>query len=187
MEKFTKIKKQISKKDEDKVLYQDDHISIINYDDWSVVKQKDGVICIPYLIETNQIVIRQEYIPSYKYADGQDFHLALVGGGIEQGETKEAALLRELQEEAGIVLRDNFNIEFMKPLFIGKHSSCKYYPCILTLTENDYHEVVVKGDGSRVENMAHVAKVDIKYINSLNASDLVTEYMLEIFKRYINL
>ena len=75
----------------------------------------------------------------------------------------------------------------MKPLFIGKHSSCKYYPCILTLTENDYHEVVVKGDGSRVENMAHVAKVDIKYINSLNASDLVTEYMLEIFKRYINL
>ena len=187
MEKFSKLKNGKTKKDEEKVLYQDEHISVIDVDDWRIVREKDGIICIPYLIETNQIVIRQEYIPSYKYADGQEYHLALVAGGIEQGETPEEALLRELQEEAGIVLRDNFKVEFMKPLFISKHASSKFYPCILTLTENDYHEVPVKGDGSKFEAMASVAKVDIKYINSLNTSDIPTDYMLEKFKRYINL
>jgi NUDIX domain len=187
MELFSKLKKEETKKDNEKVLYQDEHLSLIDYEDWVVLKEKDGVICIPYLIETNQIIVRQEYIPSYKYADGQEYHLALVGGGIEQGESPEMALLRELQEEAGLVLRDNFKIEFMKPLFVSKHASSKWYPCILTLTENDYHEIMIKGDGSKFESMAQVAKVDVKYLKSLNASDVITEYMLEMFKRYVNL
>lgn len=187
MEKFSKIKSDTSNSDKEKVLYKDEYISLINYDDWVVLKEKDGIVCIPYLIETNQIIVRQEYIPSYKYADGQEYHLALVGGGIEQGETPETALLRELQEEAGLVLRDNFKIEFMKPLFVSKHASSKWHPCILTLTENDYHEIMVKGDGSKFEDMAKVAKIDIKYLNSLNTSDVITDYMLEKFKKYINL
>jgi len=186
MEKFSKIK--VDKPTEgDKVVYKDDYMSIINFDDWNILKEKDGVICIPYLIESNQIVIRQEYIPSYKYADGQENHLSLVGGGIEAGETPESALLRELQEEAGIVLRDNFRVEFDKPLYIGKHSCGKFYSCILPLNENDYHEIVIKGDGSKFENMATTAKINVKYLSSLNASDVTTEYMLEKLKRYLNI
>jgi len=187
MEQFSKLKPGKLTSEEDKVIFKDGHMSIIKYDGWNILKEKDGIICIPYLIELNQIIIRQEYIPSYKYADGQDYHLALVGGGIEPGESPEEALLRELQEEGGIVLRDNFHIEFEKPLFVGKSTSNKYYPCILPLTENDYHEVMVKGDGSRYEQMSQTAKIDIKYLNSLNASDVITEYMLDKFKKYLNL
>ena len=187
MEQFSKLKLGKLTSEEDKVIFKDGHMSIIKYDGWNILKEKDGIICIPYLIELNQIIIRQEYIPSYKYADGQDYHLALVGGGIEPGESPEEALLRELQEEGGIVLRDNFQIEFDKPLFVGKSTSNKYYPCILPLTENDYHEVVVKGDGSRYEQMSQTAKIDIKYLNSLNASDLITQYMIDKFKKYLNL
>lgn len=186
MEKFSKMKVDKSPQ-EDKIVYKDDHLSIINFDDWNILKEKDGVICIPYLIESNQIVIRQEYIPSYKYADGQENHLALVGGGIEAGETPEVALLRELQEEAGIVLRQDFRIEFDKPLYIGKHSCGKFYSLILPLNESDYHEIVIKGDGSRFEDMATTAKINVKYLNSLNTSDVITEYMLEKLKRYLNI
>lgn len=188
MDKFSKLtpgKEQTEEKDD--ILYQDDHLKVINHDDdWKILKSKDGVIVIPYLIELNQIVIRQEHIPSYKYADGQDFHLALIGGGIEEGESPEEALLRELQEEGGIVLRDNFKIEFEKPLYIAKYSCDKFYPCILPLNEADYHEIMVKGDGSKYEDMSQTGKIDIKYLSSLNASDVITEYMLEKFKRYLN-
>ena len=188
MDKFSKLdRKKEPSKEEDKVLFQNDFMKVLDYEDYTVVSEKDGVICIPYLIESNQIVVREEYIPSYKYATGQEYHLALIGGGIEMGETPEEALLRELQEEGGIVLRDNFKIEFDKPLFIGKYSSTRYFPCILTLTENDYHEVVIKGDGTKFEDMSKTGKIDVKYINSLNSSDVITELMLEKLKRHLNL
>jgi 8-oxo-dGTP pyrophosphatase MutT (NUDIX family) len=188
MQRFSTIRPEEEKKfKKEDVLYKDDHIKISKYEDWSIISEKDAVICIPYLVELNKFIIRQEYIPSFKSVDGQELHLACVGGSIEQGETPEVALLRELQEEAGIVLRDNFKLEFDKPLYTSKANTNKYHFCILPLNENDYHEVVIKGDGSRAEGLSQTAKIDVKYLTSLNTSDIVTEYMLLKFKNYLNL
>jgi 8-oxo-dGTP pyrophosphatase MutT (NUDIX family) len=168
-----------------KTLFKDPHLTVVNYENISIITDRDVVVCIPYLIQQNKIIVRQEYVPAYKYADGQDLHICLVGGGIEKGETPEEALLRELQEEAGIVVRPNFKIEMEKPLFMFKGSSCKYFMSILTLTENDYHEIAV--DKSKEHRLDTAAKIDVKYVNSLNVSDVVTELMLEKFKKYANL
>ena len=75
----------------------------------------------------------------------------------------------------------------MKPLFVSKGSTNKYYPYIIPLNEKDYHEVVAKGDGSKEEAMSKSVKVDAKYINSVNSSDLITDYMLMKLKEYLNL
>lgn len=188
MEKFTNLKPEEENQfKKDDVLYSDDYIKILKYEDWSIIDQPDGVICIPYLIELNKFIIRQEYIPPFKYTDGQELHIACVGGSVEQGETPEISLIRELQEEAGIVLRDNYQFEFDKPLFTGKSHTNKYHMVILPLTENDYHEISIKGDGTRAESLSQTAKIDVKYLGSLNASDIVTEYMLMKFKEYLNL
>ena len=190
MNKFSKIKpeeEQAQDLKKDDVLYKDKYLKVIKYENCSIVSEKDCVICIPYLIELNKFIIRQEYIPAFKYTEGQDLHLSCVGGAIEVGETPETALLRELQEEAGLVLRDNFKIEFDKPLFINKYYTNKCYYCIISLTENDYHEIIIKGDGTGVENKSQIAKIDVKYLKSLNTSDIVTDFMLNKFKEFLSI
>ena len=188
MEKFTKLKPKSDDSDKkEDVLFSNDHVKIINYEDWHIIKESDFVVCIPYLVESNQIIIRHEYIPTFKMIDGQEYHLTVLSGTIESGETPERALLRELEEEAGLVLDANYTIEFMKPLFVSKGHASKYHPCLLPLMEKDYQEVVAKGDGSTAEKKSKSAKLDAKYLNSINASDLITEYMLIQIKNYLNI
>jgi len=189
LEKFSKIrpKNDFNEPDED-IVYQDDKLKIVKFEDWSIIKEKDCIVCIPYLIESNQMVLRYEYIPTFKYVDGQEYHATLVCGGIETGETPKMALLRELEEEAGIVLSEDFQIEEeLKPLFMTKGHTNRYYPFILPLNERDYHEVIAKGDGSEEEAKSKSVKVDVKYINSVNCSDLITDYMLMKLKEYMNI
>lgn len=185
MKKFSNLKPDDKKISGNKTLFKDAHLTVTNFENISIITERDVVVCIPYLIQQNKIIVRQEYVPAYKYADGQDMHICLVGGGIEKGETPEEALLRELQEEAGIVVRPNFKVQIEKPLFMFKGSSNKYFMSILTLTENDYHEIAV--DKSKEHRLDIAAKVDVKYINSLNVSDVITELMLDKFKKYANL
>jgi len=186
MDKFSNLKtKETLNKEE--ILYKGEGFKVLQFEEWAIIDKRDFVICIPYLMEENKLIIREEYIPSYKYKEGQQMHLACVGGGIEKGETPEEALIRELQEEAGIVLRDGVRIEFDKPLFVSKESTQKFYPCILPLMQKDYDEMTIYGDGSLLEKMSNTSKVEKRYINSLLPSDVITEMMLIKLRSFLNI
>lgn len=188
MEKFSKLKdKNEIKPDKDEVLFDGGHLSVISYEDWTIVKESDFVVCIIYLIEENQFILRNEYIPTFKMVDGQEYHITVLSGTMKEGETPEKTLLREIEEEAGIVIRPDFKIEFMKPLFISKAHASKYHPAIITLTERDYHEILPPTDGTRSEKLSRSVKIDTKFVKSINSSDLITEYMINQFQNYLNL
>jgi hypothetical protein len=188
MDKFSKLKPKddFSQKKED-LVFDSDHFKIVQFEDWQILKDRDCVVCIPYLVETNQFILRYEYIPTFKYVDGQDYHVTVVGGGIEVGESPDVAMLRELEEEAGLVLRDDYKLEPIKPLFMSKSHSNKYHPYIIPLNERDYHEIIPQGDGSKIEKISKSVKIDIKYLNNLNPSDLITEYLLLKLREYLNI
>lgn len=186
MDRFSSLKpKDKFKEKKQNILYKDDHIKLVKYEDWSILDNRDCVMCIPYIIETNEIVLRHEYIPTYKFSDGQEYHITVVAGGIETGETPEVSVLRELEEEAGIVLREDYNLEVSKPFYLTKGSTCKMFPYIIPLTEKDYHEVVAKGDGSKAESLSKSFRLDVKKIDQVNCSDLPTQYMLMLVKEYL--
>ena len=188
MKKFSKIRPSANREPKEKVLYTNDrNLKILEFEDWSIVKERDCVCCIPYLIESNQIVLRYEYIPTFKYASGQEYHVTVVAGGIESGESPSTALLRELEEETGMVLRDDYALEDMKPLFMNKGSVNKFYPYILPLSERDFTEKIAVGDGSKAEKLSKSVRVDVKYIDKINSSDLITDYMLMKLKEYMNM
>ena len=189
MERFSKMKpKSDITEPKDEVLYEDEHTQLIKYDDWTILKGSDAVVCIPYLIEENKIILRNEYVPPFKYVDNKDHFLTLVSGTIETGETPKDTLIRELEEEAGIVLREDYNeFEEFAPLFMVKSCTAKYHPFILPLNERDYHEITAKGDGSKAEKLSNSVKIDIKYLSSLLPSDLITDYMLYKLKEYIKI
>ncbi len=185
MKKFSKSQNSSNiRKKKVEELYKDEHVTVIKYENWSIIDDRDCVICIPYFIENGNILLRNEYIPSFKYKDSKEYHVSLVGGGVEDDETPEEALRRELEEEAGISLRDGYRIEFEKPLFKTKGNSSKYHIAILNLTENDYHETIPRTDGTREEKLAQNIKFNTKYLNTIKSSDILTEYVLLLFKRY---
>jgi len=190
MKVFSKVKPDDDNKinsKSDNIIFSNDYVDIVDYEGWTIVKESDMVVCLVYFIEENRFLVRNEWIPTFKMVDGQEYHLTILSGTVESGETIERTLLRELEEEAGLVIRPDFKFEFYKPLFVSKGNTAKYHPIILTLTEVDYNEVIPKGDGSKAEKKSECLKLDIKYINSLNPSDLITDYMIGLFKKYLNL
>lgn len=189
MKKFTnKIKPVKEKAEEDNTLWKNDYMAILEMEGWTIVKEKDMVVTIPYLVEYNQVVLRLEDIPTFKiaYPEMESF-VTCVSGSMEEGETPKQTLLREVKEETGIVVKEDFDVEFAKPLFSSKGNTAQYHICILPLYEKDYYEVIPQGDGSEHERTAKNVKIDVKYLNNINTNDLITTHLIGLIKKYINM
>lgn len=189
MEKFTKHTKQIKEEAEvDNTLWKNDYMKVIDAEGWTVVEESDMVVTIPYIVEYNQVILRLEDIPTYKlkYPNMEHF-LTCVSGSIEKGESPKDALLREVEEETGLVVNKDIEVEFFKPLFVSKGNTAQYHICLLPLHEKDYYEVIPKGDGSESEAKSSNVKIDVKYLNNIVSNDLITSHLIGLMKKHINM
>ena len=185
MEKFSQIKKEIPTNTKKEDMFSSDTIRIREISGEEAIIESDEVICVPYFTEYNQIVIKQEQNNVYSFVEGQDLHISPLKVSVDEKYDLRMNLLKMLEMEVGIVIRDKYPIDFENPLFAATNSTKRYYICILPLAESDYHEVMVRNDLDNKYNK--IIKLDAKFINSLNVSDIVTELVLTRVKKYLNI
>jgi len=189
MEKFSKIqnKKESSEDTKGKVTYETNFWKSISYNSWEFIDENDSVCIIPIFVKENKIFLRMEVIPPFEYKDGQEFHLTCISGTIEEGEKPENCVIRELREEAGLLLRDSVKIEIFDTFYKSKGHTSRFHLCILPLSLYDYDEVIASGDGSETEALSKTVSVDIKNIDRLSPSDVITRLMILEVKKYMNI
>ncbi|SRR6266403_1695032 len=184
MDKFSKLFQSNKKlKDDDNYLWKGSYIKIKELDGWEGVCEKDCIVAIVYLLEHDELVLRKEYVPTYNWVNKKEFYLTILSGAIEEGETAERTLIRELEEEAGIKLHTHYRgFKKLNQLFFNKGCTAQYHIYYVPLNDTDYEKVLAKGDGSEIEDKSISVRIDVKFVKNLNPSDTITALCLEYFK-----
>jgi len=183
MEKFTKYSKNLPIEEESEIIFKD-RFDVIKYRDWSIIDESDMITVIPYFKDEGFVLLRSEWIPTYqlKYKDvykGVENFITVISGTIEEGESPEQALRRELYEEAGIVLSNVKELDIGRPLHVSKGNLNVYYPCLLELNYNDYKQTKAPGDGSKSETKSQTIKVSIADLDQIQPFDLISAHLIE--------
>lgn len=187
MEKFTEIPPEQDNTPE--ILYDGTHKKIAKIEDWEVnYYTNDSIIVLPYLEDTMEIVMRREVIPPYKYIDSQEKHLVCVAGSMEDGETAEETLYRELYEETGLVTKTNYDrLKKWRSIFSNKSSTMTTHMFFMPLRQHEYDEVVAPTDGSKYEKLADNVKIHISQISRIVPADTISSLCIEYFKNELGL
>lgn len=190
MEKFTNIEdKPFVNEDQEDILFNGKHLDIINYKDTEILKIKDKVAILPYFRDEGQFLMRQEYLPSYQFKNKSNLelrritnYLTLITGTIDEGETPEQTIRRELYEEAGLVLNNMFQFEIEGPYFTQKYSTGQVWTCLLELPVNYYKQIKPPTDGSKSEKLSNNVRVSIADVDEIVKNDILTKLMIDKLK-----
>ena len=191
MQKFTNHTKQIQKeeKEETNIPYEGEYLSIVHHNGWDIKKESDKVIVLPILKDEGYVLLRSEYIPTFqlKYKDVKGFanvtnFLTCISGTMEDDETVENCIRRELYEEAGIVISNVKQITIDKSLHVDKGNLSRYHICMMELNSGDYKMTMAPTDGSKEEKLSKTIKVSIGDLDEIQTWDLITDYILTKMK-----
>lgn len=146
----------------------------------NVETNNDIIVMFVHLLDFNEILLKKEVVDAYQQRDNkQEFFLTSIEGNI-LNETPLVSLKRNLSENVGILLNTNYsNYEEIGEYFISKDNSYKYHIYYIPLRINDYRQVA---SSNKNENSKTV-RVDVKFLDSLKVSDLITAFNIEKLKQ----
>lgn len=188
MEKFTQIK-DTPITPEDETLYKGKYLDVISYKDTEILQLKDKVAILPYFRDEATFLMRLEYTPAYQYKNRDKSnlkritnYLTVITGAIEEGETPEQTIRRELYEEGGIVLNNLYPFEVEGPFFTDKYNTSQMWLCLLELPVNSYRQIKPPTDGSVSEKLSKCIKVSVGDVAQIVNNDLITRHMITMLK-----
>lgn len=186
MKKLSNIKEDENKPEgsASDALWSGKYLSVWNINDWEVVNEKDMTIVIPYFVDRGIIALRYEHVPTYTFrTPSQTNFITILSGSIEQGESAQECAIRELKEEAGIILNNDYKLELLcDPIHVSKGNTAKYHIFLLEINEGEYSIIEPSGDGSESEKLSKTIFIDIDTLNNIKPNDLITEYCLTKLK-----
>ena len=146
----------------------------------NVETNNDIIVMFVHLLDFNEILLKKEVVDAYQERENQqEFFLTSIEGNI-LNETPIVSLKRNLSENVGILLNTNYsNYEEIGQYFISKNTSSKYHIYYIPLRMNDYRQVT---SSNKNENSKTV-RVDVKFLDSLKVSDLITAFNIEKLKQ----
>lgn len=177
MEKFSSS----SNKTREKILFKKDNIELIDFEGWQFLKENDGIAILPYLIEENSILLRNESVPCFNYITQGERYLTIISGTIEDDENPLETVRRELKEEAGIELRDDYIISLFGPIFVSKSGTRRLFWTILPLFSMDFEWIKPEGDGTKGERDSSTIKIPFDVIPRLKPSTIECDWLLNKF------
>jgi len=173
-------------KKEAKVTFDAGHLQVIDINGYQAIQENDMVVCIPYLVEKNQILLRYEDVPVFQLVNPMiDKYVTLMSTVIDKNESPEDALNRGLLNEFGLKLKD-INPEIIAPIFLNKGNTSRYHICILPLMDHNY-EQVEPTEVQKLQMKNSNISINIMEINNVIIYDLISRYTLDIFKQHYSL
>jgi hypothetical protein len=180
MEKFTKIKKNEPKREENEDLFKNDDMSIIKFDDTDIISSTDQIVILPYFKDEGFILLKYEKLPAFKFKykdkaefNNIDYYLTTIKADYEEEQSPTQNVRRVLHDKTGVVLNQLFPIEVDKVLFKQDNNVGQYHICLLNVNYNDYKQSSVQ-----VTEENRVVKVSLGDIDHIKIYDLVTDYLL---------
>lgn len=193
MDKFSKVQKDKEERDYLE-LYNSNYLTVLNYNNNEIISENDTVAILPYFIHEGFVLMLSEYIQAYqyKYKENSKFkdktnYISVITGSIEENESIEKAIRRELYEEGGVAINSLYNINYIGPFFKNKNNSSQVYLCLLELGVNDYKQTKPPTDGSISEKLSKPVKISIGDIDEIRVQDLYTQTLFSMLKKEYDL
>jgi NUDIX domain len=157
------------------------YLKVDSIDGYEYVVESDIAVVIPYLSDTDEVVLRIETVPPFTQVDGFERHVVCVSGTIEDGEKPEYTVLRELLEECGMRLPENKSLIPLGSFYLNKGNTAK---CYMYLCKTSNYEVIwstPKGDGSATESASTYVRLSTEILNRIEPADVITAFLIQSF------
>jgi len=165
----------------EKILYQNKWVSLVERynpesgDTYTVFKEADKVIILPYFIANNELYIVYLLEPISTWS-GKLPEITCISGTIEKKEDFFNTAIRELEEETGIIQKNESMWEYVGGFYHSKSATSKRHLYVVDITDSDL--VKKSTDGSWFEkNTQNVVSRISKSLKSKN-NDLYFAYLL---------
>ena len=153
-----------------KTLYKGEYLDLISpvNTSYEFLHEKDTVIILPVI--ENKVGIRYEYCPPYFIKEEKERnYYTVISGGREEGEDIKDTVVRELREEAGIVVKKGKLYRLYEDIGFMKSTDMRSSLVLLMISEYDKEEI--KGDGTENEEKSRTLWFTLEELKEILKKD----------------